>query len=148
MGARNAREFVIVRSNVFANTDTSYLNAYMWIGNEKGLITKSVNAEQLTLDRSFSIGSTTLSTNISDTATSLAVAHAADAGIIVGRLIEIDSEIMRVSAVSSNSVTVERGFLSTNAMAHESGAAVKTVLIPGKGLVHVMKVLTVGMPTF
>ena len=148
LGARNAREFVIVRSNVFANTDTSYLNAYMWIGNEKGLITKSVNAEQLTLDRSFSIGSTTLSTNISDTATSLAVVHAADAGIIVGRLIEIDSEIMRVSAVSSNSVTVERGFLSTNAMAHESGAAVKTVLIPGKGLVHVMKVLTVGMPTF
>jgi hypothetical protein len=113
----------------------------MQIGNERGLIIKSVNAEKLTLDRSFSLGSTTLSTLISDSATSFDVANAAHAGIIVGRMIEIDNEVMRVSSVSSNSVTVVRAYMSTKAIAHESGVTVKTILVPGKHHVHVMKVL-------
>jgi hypothetical protein len=139
--ALNAREFLIVRSDLFTNTDANYLNAYMQIGNERGLIIKSVNAEKLTLDRSFSLGSSTLSTLISDSATSLDVANAADAGIIVGRMIEIDNEVMLVSSVSSNSVTVVRAYMSTKAIAHESGVTVKTILMPGKHHVHVIKVL-------
>ena len=131
IGTQSAREFSIVASKLFANTDSNYLNGYMWIGNEKGLIIKSLNGNQLTLDRSFSMGSTTLSSALTGTATSLSVVDAGYSGIIVGRFLEIGSEVMRVTAVSANTVTIERGYLSTAAMAHESGSTVQTILLPG-----------------
>ncbi len=72
----------------------------------------------------FGVGATlsTLSGNITNSATSITVASGAN--FVVGQTISIDSEKMTVTAVSGNTLTVTRGTEATAAASHNSGAAV------------------------
>lgn len=82
---------------------------------------------------------TTLSGNggsISSGATSAIVANATNlygsqqallATPLVGDWIKIDSEIMKVTAVSSNTLTITRGQLGTSAASHNDGATVTNI---------------------
>ena len=65
---------------------------------------------------------TTASAALTDSATSLAVADAS--GISANDVIKIDNELMRVTAKSSNTLTLTRGHMNTLAAAHSSGAKV------------------------
>lgn len=48
-----------------------------------------------------------------------------------GQVIEIDGERMEISAISTNTLTVERGINGTTAAAHTSGAAIRVAAFPG-----------------
>lgn len=48
----------------------------------------------------------------------------------VGQVVEIDSERMEISAISTNSLTVERGVNGTTAATHSNGAAIRVAVFP------------------
>lgn len=77
---------------------------------------------------------TTLSSAIADTTTT-SVSVASAAAINAGSVIIVDTEQMYVSSVSTNTLTVIRGYNGTTAATHSSGAAVtepnNTVVIEG-----------------
>ena len=65
----------------------------------------------------------TLAAPITDTTTTvLTISDAATAPVIVGLRLKVDSELMRVLAVSGTQVTVERGSCSTTPAPHAAGA--------------------------
>lgn len=66
--------------------------------------------------------SSTLSATISDSATSFSVASAS--GVTAGMLAYVDREAMRITAVSSNTLTVTRGQEGTVAEGHTSGETI------------------------
>ena len=68
---------------------------------------------------------TTLSGTLNSTVTSLSVADASD--IAANDVIQVDSERMLVTAVSTNTLTVTRAHSGTTAAAHSNGAAVYKV---------------------
>jgi hypothetical protein len=72
----------------------------------------------------------TLSGSMASGATTAAVSLASDLypRITVGAYLQIESEIIRVSAVSGDTLTVARGQRSTAATAHSAGVAVVAVL--------------------
>jgi len=65
------------------------------------------------------------------TTATMAVGH----GVAAGMTLRVDSEQMFVSAVSTNTLTVERGVNGTTAAAHESGASVVAYAYPA-GIVN------------
>lgn len=67
--------------------------------------------------------SSTLSSGINASETTVGVASATVFGTAPFKVI-VDAEIMNVTAVSTNSLTVQRGQLNTTAAAHSSGATV------------------------
>ncbi len=69
----------------------------------------------------------TLASNIDNSTTSVPVAAGTGANFQVGNIIQIDSEQMWVSAVSTDTLTVTRGAFGTSAASHSSGADVLIV---------------------
>ena len=111
----------------------AYVNKYLWIGTERRNIYEYDNKRQATVDQVFSMGTTTISASITSAATTITFTDPAGAGIIVGREVEIDYEIIYVSAdLGGNAFTVIRARQDTEAAAHEALAAVRTVLRPGQ----------------
>ena len=77
------------------------------------------------------LASTTLNGGISNSTTSVVVNSASSFPTSGNFRIIVESEIMLVTAVSSNTFTVTRGYESTSAVSHNSGVTVKHVLTAG-----------------
>ena len=74
------------------------------------------------------LDNTTLSANLTATATSVAVTSGSAAA--VGEFVFVDAEVMRITAVVSNTLTVQRGQAGTRAAAHDN---TETVFIVAGG---------------
>ncbi|KAJ1483289.1 hypothetical protein T484DRAFT_1800980 [Baffinella frigidus] len=75
---------------------------------------------------------TTLAAALSPTATTLTVADASAAQIVVGAFLEVGREVVAVTAVMGNTVSVVRAAATTQASAHEAGASIATCLAAGQ----------------
>ena len=75
----------------------------------------------------------------SDSDTTLTVTSAATLGVQNNSYILIDSEILQVTAIATNDLTVTRGALGTTAAAHTNGSAVtlQTVTVNKLSLIHI-----------
>lgn len=89
-------------------------------------------AQVLADSRNYLMGAThdvtnTLSTTISSNATTSVVFATNDSKLLpaVGSTIEIDTEVMYVTAMSSNTATVIRGYLGSTIANHTSGAVIR-----------------------
>ena len=109
-----------------------YLHAYLTVGSERRTVRSHPggNAPVVTVDRAFSMGASTLTSAAAVSDSTIAVTDAAAAGMIVGRFVEVDDELMLITAVSTNTLTVTRAQQGTTATSHVNGAAVNTVIYP------------------
>ena len=84
------------------------------------------------VDRAFSMGKTELVENITETSLTLLVQSAAGGGIIVGNLVEIDTELLLVMSILTDmQLMVQRAQQGTAAQSHNNGSCVRRVLLPG-----------------
>ncbi len=112
----------------------AYLNKYLNInGERRNIFAYDPFTRRVTVDQVFTLGQTTLAAEVLTTTTNtLSVVHAESAGIIAGRLIEIDTEIMSVTSVATNTVQVSRGAQNTEAAVHKIGSEIRTVFLAGQ----------------
>jgi len=75
---------------------------------------------------------TTLAAAISSTATQVGVVDAASANIVMGSFVKVDRELLLVTTVTGNTLTVVRGMSQTVATSHSPGAQIASCLAPGK----------------
>ncbi len=90
-------------------------------------------------------GFTTLNGGINNSTTSVVVTSAANFPATGNFRIVVDAELMLVTGVSSNTFTVTRGYESTSAVTHSSGAQVAQVVT--SGAIQQFRVDTVGTGT-
>jgi hypothetical protein len=72
------------------------------------------------------LSQSTLSTTINNSATSVVVADGTQ--FLTQEVIRIDNEEMQITAISTNTLTVTRGFNSTTAASHTAGATIQGVI--------------------
>lgn len=128
-GAPLARTLLLASSA--SSAANAYVNNYLTIGTERRRVQAYPGGSKclITVDHAFSMGDTTLTSAAAVSDTTIAVTDAASAGIIAGRVLEIDDELLLVTSVATNTVTVARGHQNTIASAHTSLSTVFTVLI-------------------